>query len=343
MSKKRVLSEFLCRELLYDYVCKKLDYERNKAVEDCLAESEDVRDDLRALNEGLKYCQLLQTTKISQPLQESLEQPPKGFKDYLESWKSVKAPIRLGVESLIVAIFVGIAVALIPKQYAPWSKTSSYTLVEINKEATKEESEVANISTVTTTTVMAVVAQPEASTTKTTYGPPTTLLAQKSVALAKSIFKMFPAPSPLPITTTTRVAEKKSTSTTLVQAQQKAGDAKGKGEIYRVYMSSSRVDEITPEMVEKILALGGEKAGEVQLGWKRQQGSYFHFSLPESNFGQLKSFMQNLGPVRIVREPHGRVMPPGTIRLILWLETTKGKKESTSEKNGSQNTQEDSQ
>jgi hypothetical protein len=46
-----------------------------------------------------------------------------------------------------------------------------------------------------------------------------------------------------------------------------------KGEIIRLTLQSAKVDEWTPQVTDKILSLGGAKAGEVQLGWRRKGGS----------------------------------------------------------------------
>jgi len=68
------------------------------------------------------------------------------------------------------------------------------------------------------------------------------------------------------------------------------------------------------------LSLGGQKAGEVQIGWRKPDGSYFHFSLEEDKLEELKQFMSSYGPVRFYKDPHWRVMPQGKIRIILWIE-----------------------
>jgi hypothetical protein len=73
-----------------------------------------------------------------------------------------------------------------------------------------------------------------------------------------------------------------------------------------------------PMIREKIVALGGKVAGNVELGWlRRPDQSYFHFTLPESNFSELELFLGTFGPVRFSKEKHPRVMPEGQIRIIL--------------------------
>ncbi len=98
-------------------------------------------------------------------------------------------------------------------------------------------------------------------------------------------------------------------------------DAKAKGLVYRAFMTLSDLDEIGPKITADIAALGGEKAGDVELGWKRDAGRYYHFVLPESNEKKILERLQVYGPVRISKDPHPRVMPEGQVRFILWVES----------------------
>ncbi len=98
-------------------------------------------------------------------------------------------------------------------------------------------------------------------------------------------------------------------------------DPKAKGFVYRAFMTLNDLDEIGPKMTADIIALGGEKAGEVELGWKRGNGRYYHFTLPETNDKKILERLQVYGPVRISKDPHPRVMPPGQVRFILWVES----------------------
>src|SRR5690606_13901079 len=95
---------------------------------------------------------------------------------------------------------------------------------------------------------------------------------------------------------------------------------KGNAYVYRMTMRVSDVDTVTPEIVTLITGLGGEKAGEVQLGWRRKGGSYFHFSIPLANSPSLREGLKKYSTFNIVKSAHTRVMPEDTERYILWLE-----------------------
>ena len=100
-----------------------------------------------------------------------------------------------------------------------------------------------------------------------------------------------------------------------------AKEAKPKGFVYRAFMTLSNLDEVGPKIADNIRELGGEKAGEVELGWKRGTGRYYHFSLPEESEEKILEELRAYGPVRISKDPHPRVMPKGKIRFILWVES----------------------
>lgn len=103
--------------------------------------------------------------------------------------------------------------------------------------------------------------------------------------------------------------------------------AKGpKGFVYRAFMATASIDDTSNSVREVVEKLGGEKAGQVELGMRKPNGSYFHFSLPESNYEDLLTSLRNLGPVRIYKDPHWREMPEGQIRLILFVEDQAAKK-----------------
>ncbi len=98
-------------------------------------------------------------------------------------------------------------------------------------------------------------------------------------------------------------------------------DPKARGFVYRAFMNLNDLDDIGPKIADEIIELGGEKAGEVDLGWKRGSGRYYHFELPEANERKMIERLQVYGPVRISKDPHPRVMPQGQVRFILWVES----------------------
>ena len=96
---------------------------------------------------------------------------------------------------------------------------------------------------------------------------------------------------------------------------------KTNGFVFRGNMKIDEIDVRTPLISQQILDLGGRKAGEVELGWRKEnKGSYYHFSMPEENYEKLVEYLHGFGPVRFSKDSHPRVMPQGQIRIILWVE-----------------------
>ena len=59
------------------------------------------------------------------------------------------------------------------------------------------------------------------------------------------------------------------------------------------------------------------------VGISKENESYFHFTLPESNRDELIKYIKTFGPVRMLKEKHPVVMPQGKIRIILILRKTR--------------------
>ena len=81
------------------------------------------------------------------------------------------------------------------------------------------------------------------------------------------------------------------------------------------------VQQVIGVVREKIINSGGKKAGEVELGWmKNETTSYFHFSFPEENKADLENYLKQFGKVQLVYEPHPRLMPKGIKRYIIEIQ-----------------------
>lgn len=126
-----------------------------------------------------------------------------------------------------------------------------------------------------------------------------------------------PSATPKPVAV---VANSKPETDTAAD-ETEAHETKAKGFVYRAFMTLDNLEDIGPKITADLVALGAEKAGEVELGWRRGTGRYYHFALPETNEKKVIERLQVYGPVRISKDPHPRVMPPGQVRFILWVES----------------------
>ena len=90
------------------------------------------------------------------------------------------------------------------------------------------------------------------------------------------------------------------------------------GGLYRASIQVSDLDTLTGRITDRLVALGGKKAGEVELGWKKTtKVSYYHIILPTENIEEAKLFLNKFGQLNIQFEPHPRLMPAGQKRMIL--------------------------
>lgn len=154
---------------------------------------------------------------------------------------------------------------------------------------------------------------------------PWTLLNQKQIVLheaAKLQTESPPPPDDVKVETTG--------TTPLVNTSE--SEASTRAVLFRGEMQIGNFAEVWPKVREKIVALGGQPAGQEELGAERENGSsYFHFSLPESNQTELENYLKTFGPVQFKQEAHPRVMPEGEIHIILTLKDggTNGSREKT--------------
>jgi hypothetical protein len=105
--------------------------------------------------------------------------------------------------------------------------------------------------------------------------------------------------------------------------KEKTLTAKGEGFLYRGSIEVRNVLAATQKFVDKINTLGGRKAGEVQLGWKKGNSSYFHFTIPEAKYAALIDFAEEYGGLTLKKEKNGRVMPEGIVRVIFTIKEKK--------------------
>ncbi len=174
---------------------------------------------------------------------------------------------------------------------------------------------------------VAAVARTPAVVAQTTPVPKSQATPGKAVAAAPSVTAVLPTAVPKPPETVagkTPESAAASASNNIAATGKDADDGKKKGDVkgfvFRAFMTLGNLEEIAPQITDTIVELGGSKAGEVELGWRRGTGRYFHFSLPEANQEKLMEKLHAYGPVRISKDPHSRVMPEGQVRFILWIE-----------------------
>ncbi len=340
--KKRKLTRFLCEEMLYDFATDNLDPERRRAVSEFLKESKECQDELESLYGGIEFTERLSQTQISEPLFKKIRDAKSPLNEWLGKyrWATWPESIKWTVEAVGISVAVVLVFALIsPKvmEYWPTTANQQLVLVEVDKKPNVPPASEAKAPA----TVVAANEKPAEKL------PPTpeqklvkeALTPKPAPVAATAAPKPEAAPKPLePVKTPEVVASapapavvaKAPTQTDEDISEAKApvkGNDKGmRGFLYRAFMELEDLDVVTEKITTEITTLGGEKAGEVPLGWRKPKGSYYHFTLPEANYEQLITNLKTYGEVRLYKDPHPRVMPDGVIRLILSVEDARLKK-----------------
>ncbi len=322
---QRWLSTFVGQELLFDFITNQLDDERKKAVSEFVAKNKDAQNDIQKIQNGITYASRLGETKVSEALLKKVTLPP-GYLEVLiqkirfDQWSPA---LKLAIEGTIVAFGVTSLIILVP-----WHKlmdlkigSTEVLLTEIDnhyvkKSAPESETSSKEEESFPDEGAPAAALQAKPSVAASQVPTPLPLSENKpekaSEAVAKNVTKH--AQSELPAESSE--AEKPAK---VVNAKSSA-DKKAVGELYRGQISVTNVAAITPKLVEKLAELGGRKAGQVELGWNKNDSSYFHFTMPQSHYDELVEYLKEYGNLKIQKEKHERVMPEGVMRLIITVE-----------------------
>ncbi len=97
-----------------------------------------------------------------------------------------------------------------------------------------------------------------------------------------------------------------------------ASEVKKQGGLYRGVLVVTDLDEVSAKVRERIISLGGKKAGEVELGWKKSDNlGYYHFTVPQDNVEAINEYLAKFGEYRIDFENHPRLVQTGLKRFII--------------------------
>jgi hypothetical protein len=315
----RRLTPFVGQELLYDYLCHKLDPERMRAIEDLVSRSRETQDEIHTLTKALNYVEQLREATVSQSLIEGIKAPRSYFQGLLQKIRFGEWPvgIKLGIEVLIVASLVFLAIIVIPWHRVnnfKWGSSGEVTLAEIQNDLRK--------SATNETEISAKEISPD-NKDAVTFQDEGEVGAKPSLPLAQTVDSSTGAKPK------TKSAEAQSPTKELPKAEAQAENTRKatatQGYLYRGTISVSNLTVTSDKFVERINDLGGRRAGEVELGWKRGDGTYFHFTIPEAKYDALVSYLNEYGKLHIQKEKHERIMPDGIIRLIISVSEDKKK------------------
>ena len=288
--RRKKLTRFLCQELLYEFANGSLTATRENEMRDYIAGCRDSQREFEKLKRGHAYSMRASGVRMSPALREALLNFEPQWQKQLRIWtlwSSQRGWKMLPYLVLAMTMVAGLVV------FKPWEKVEQADILLAEQLRVEPD-------------MFAPAATPAASTAIAAKAPPQPSNEGSDTAA--------PLPSAAPAVPTTTAAK----SAEISEDARAAAPGPARGFIMRGELEVSDFTNTWPMIRDKIIALGGKVAGNVELGWlRRPDQSYFHFAVPEKNFPELELFLGTFGPVRFSKEKHPRVMPEGQIRIIL--------------------------
>lgn len=302
---RKKLSKFICQELLYEFVTHSLDSLREQEVTNYLATCRESQREFDNLNKGLRYTEKARAVAISPKLIEALENFEPHWKKRLRAWtlwSSARGWRLLPYIVSALAVILGLVVM------KPWVQKVDQDVLLAEQLKIEPEAEPARPKAASREAAPENAATPNIAAAPNVGAAPSTAAPNVGAPPTAPVTSPTPLPAAAPAVRPTESTPQKADET----------EAMGRGALYRAEMSVEDFNNSWPAIRDKIVALGGKAAGNVELGWLRKSTeSYFHFSLPESNLNELEIFLATFSPVRFSKERHPRVMPEGQIRIIM--------------------------
>lgn len=127
---QRQLSDFLAREMLYDYANDQLDLDRKEAVRQAIAQNPNLAKELEDILYGIKYCKMLSETKVKSTLIQKMKQP-------FSLWRGLEKLMNIrtwnpGFQWMGEALIISVILLLI-SFFVPW-ESLVFNLIAKNNE-----------------------------------------------------------------------------------------------------------------------------------------------------------------------------------------------------------------
>ena len=318
------VSDFLCGEMLLEHLEGVLDTSRRIAVERLLESSQESQIEYRKLLQGLEYCEVIRTSGIAEKSIQEIQLNRGIFSKLIDQlhWRQWPEFGKSFVQAACIAVVTASVVTLLPWNKLPIFSGAATTDRTIELARLNSDSEIELPAVVTEPIVVAGnnIEKPSIAKTK-----PSVVLAVVPQINKEPKEKILTV-SPQVIKPAASVAEKTKKPAVVSSVILTRNRIVNKGILHRIYLDLDEVDKYTESIAEKIRELGGEKAGQKNLGWRTKGGRYFHFKISEKQYGVLIIFLKGFGLVREKKHAHRIVMPAGVRRSVLWIEDIKKKK-----------------
>ncbi len=306
--KKREISPFFGQNFLYEYLQDMLDEERKKAVEEVINSDKNTQSDFMKMTNGLQYVELLSEVVISENVVNQIINRNTSFHKIINKIKFDRWPlsIKWTLEALIIILAMVITLNVFP-----WGK-----IVHL---ASEDQNQDMIITKIDRKKKELFIAGNEGNSKEVANSKPEFI--DEGIKLDSN--KLGLAKIPINVNKATELKGKEpNQDKPLVQNNIDTATTKTTGGfLYRGQLQVTNVEMIAPKISEKIFELGGRKAGEVEIGWKKSnQTFYYHFTLPKSKLAELESLLKIYSELKLKKEPHTRVMPDGILRIIFTID-----------------------
>lgn len=297
--KNREMGDFFANHLLFEYARNTLDPERKKAVETALESTPELQNEFIKLINGIQYCEKLSETLINDAAikQIEIQSSQVNFIVNRLRWHQWPLGFRWLVEAGVVALLLVMVLNILPLNRIIHLNDDNDNQTVVAEVDRKKKPNFAQA--------------PEANKERPDFTDEEVKQPAKPMAAEPQ-----PTPTPVPPGKSTQPVAAAAPPATPEKTQPKSG-----GWIYRGQFLVTNAEAASPKIKDKIKELGGQKAGEVEVGWlKAPNVYYFHFTVPETKLGELEALLKDYSTGKLAKEAHPRVMPDGIIRLLFTVE-----------------------
>tara|TARA_B100001248_G_scaffold262716_1_gene261415 strand:+ start:10340 stop:11284 length:945 start_codon:yes stop_codon:yes gene_type:complete len=305
------MTKFRCKELLYDYASGSLDSLRRQQVKEFLAEQDDLQEELKRLQEAIKYTGSLKKITISQPYHQVLLQE---FEGEGSLYYIKKAGVNLAKYGALAATCVLLIMYFPSEKVMQYFQRNPDEVVLAEVKTTDELSQIPTAMHEDSDLVQDVVEAIDP-----------TFDDSEQVSNAKVLAR--DAEKEEEVDLKAKLAEQEEELKKAAEAEakepvepvvEKKKDPAHAGILFRAFLKMDNYNVVADAIEEKLRELGAEKGGSVPIGWEKPNGNrYFHFKISDANFEVFKTYLNTIKQIKIESYAHPRAMPEGTKRMIL--------------------------
>ncbi len=333
MTEKRKLTPFLAHEMLFDFATEQLDPDRRAAVAAFVVDDRESQNLLAAIRRGLAYAESLKAIELTEECLMELDQAENlvSLSKRIARWSEWPDSLRWSIIAVGVSVSTAALVVLIPWKSMPIFRSGpSFDSGSIEIARVEPRPSQGNDPNLAANLAANLVDEDKESESGPFEGSGDEEFSEEASGAIPAQQPVLPDPNsavaavsvaPTPSLPAARIELPQASPVNSSASPVSSVVKSSRSFVYRAFMTLGDLEDIAPKITQQIKELGAEKAGEVELGWRRGSGRYYHFTIPELNEQKLLDSLRVYGPVRISKDPHPRVMPEGQVRFILWIES----------------------